>query len=268
MKHFLKKILKKLGLLGWIRKLRFRRQYQSLIGKFSGQSVYEVDFNGLQLMFSLKDPFSATFFATHFQNNIYEWEGLSTLMSSVSNNSIVFDVGANIGYFACFAGKCCYNGRVCAFEMSKANLDILNTNILLNKLNNVTVEPYAVADTTAQVLIQDSAVGNAVLKIIEDNSKPDLVKVDAIALDEYCMTRNIAPDFVKIDVEGAEMKVLKGMKNIMSGDIKLLIEIHETDLKYFRSSKEEVLDYIKSFGFNLKTIGNDVKKNTLVFATK
>ena len=269
MKNFFKYLLKKLALLNWIRRLRFKRQYQTLIDQFKGQAVFNVDFNGIHTKFSLKDPFSATFFATHFKNDIYERDGLSTFLSHVDDNSIVFDVGANIGYFACIYGKYCNRGKVYAFELGSENVTILKRNVELNSLTNIVIEHCAVSDSGGSVLVQDSAVGNAVLKIVNEKTKSiDSVQVKSITLDEYCVLNKVSPEFIKIDVEGAEMKVLRGMKNILSGSAKLLIEVHETDLKYFKSSKEEVLKYIQSFGYALKIISNDVKKNLLVFAFK
>jgi FkbM family methyltransferase len=268
MKTILRTLLKKAGLLNWIRKVRYTNQHRSYINQFRGQSHYDLQYKDIDLKFSLADPFSATFFSYHFKNGVYEVEGLDVMLESINEKSIVLDVGANIGYFTCFAGKRCKNGHVYAFEMGKANFDILKDNVSLNKLNNVTTECYAVADITSEVQIPDTAVGNAVLKIIEGKSQDDLVSVKSISLDEYCATRNIVPEFIKIDVEGAEMKVLQGMTKLLSSSLKILIEIHETDLAYFKSSKEEVISYLKQFGYKLTPIENDVKKNLLVLASK
>ena len=269
MKSFIRYLLKKLGLLTWVRKERFKRQYRKQINQFKGQTEYLVSFKNIEVNFSLTDPFSATFFSEYFKKGIYEKEGLETLLQYVSNKSIVFDVGANIGYFACFAASYCRQGYIYAFELGLENVNILTKNIHLNKLKNVTVEHCAVSDTTGNSLVQDSAVGNAVLKIINStSSSDDLISVKSVSLDEYCRLNDVTPDFIKIDVEGAEMKVLKGMKDILTSKVNILVEIHETDLKYFDSSKDEVLDYIRSFGFELRIIGNDVKKNLLVFAYK
>lgn len=268
MKKILRTLLKKIRVLNWIRKVRYRIQHKNYINQFKGKSHYELNYKDFGLKFSLADPFSATFFSYHFKNGVYEVEGLDVMLAAVSEKSIVLDVGANIGYFTCFAGKRCKNGHVYAFEMGKANFDILNDNVSLNKLTNVTTECYAVADKTSEVQIQDTAVGNAVLKIIEGTSQDDLVSVKSISLDEYCTTRNIVPEFIKIDVEGAEMKVLQGMQELLNSSLKILIEIHETDLAYFKSSKKEVISYLEQFGYKLTPIENDVKKNLLVLASK
>ena len=126
MKAILRTLLKKLGLLNWIRKIRYKNQHRSHINQFKGQSHYDLHYKNIDLKFSLKDPFSATFFSHHFKNGVYEVEGLDVMLDSVGENSIVLDVGANIGYFTCFAGKHCRNGRVYAFEMGKANFVNVN----------------------------------------------------------------------------------------------------------------------------------------------
>ena len=269
MKLFLKYILKKLGLLNRIRKFRFKRQYRTLINRFKGESEYIVNFDGIESKFSLTDPFSAAFFASHFKNDIYEKDGLKALLAHVNENSIVFDVGSNIGYFTCFSGKYCSRGRVYAFELGRENVSILRRNLELNSLANVVVEHCAVSDLSGSVFVQDSAVGNAVLKIMNDKVKhEDYVAVRAITLDEYCDSNKVVPEFIKIDVEGAEMKVLTGMNKLIKGSVKLLIEIHEKELPQFNSSKEEVLSFLRENQFSIQIIGNEEKKNLLVLAVK
>ncbi len=269
MKSLLKNILRKLGLLKLIRILRYRIQYSKLIRQFKGQSQYSLSYNGRQTLFSLHDPFSAAFFATHFKNGPYEKEGLRVLLEEMNQQGVVFDVGANIGYFTCLIAHHCGDAHVHAFEMGGENFRILKNNIALNGLKNVVAIWGAVSDTSGVVKVIDSPVGNAVLKIVDYKIKgDDLVPVNSISLDDYCVEKNVLPDIVKIDVEGAEMKVLQGMKKILAGPVKLLIEIHEKDLAYFKSSKEEVIVYLESSGYKLTAIESDVKKNLLVLASK
>ncbi|MCW5912353.1 MAG: FkbM family methyltransferase [Cyclobacteriaceae bacterium] len=269
MKSVIRTLLRKLGLLNWLRRLRYRYQYRNLISRLRGKDAFDVEFNGVHAQFSVDDPFSAIFFATYFNSSVYEKEGLDILIRHVNTSSTVFDVGANIGYFTCLAGCYCSGGHVYAFEPGYENVRILKRNIDLNALTNTVTEYCAVSDLAGTVKFQNSPVGNAVLKMIETNTHNwDLIPVKSITLDGYCEAQRILPDFVKIDVEGAEMKVLSGMENILAGNVKLLIEIHDKELKEFNSSKEEVLNYLKSFGFTLEMIGNDAKKNLLIFASK
>lgn len=268
MKAILKRILRSLGLLRLIRRLAYRRKYRNHIRNFRGLPHYKVAFQGVEAKFSVEDPFSATFFSVHFQNGIYEENGLKVLLAEVEADQTVVDVGANIGYFTCLAAKHCTRGRIYSFELGVENFKILERNIALNGFDNVVPEFAAVSDVSGKVMVKDSAVGNAVLKMVENRSESDLVEVKSFSLDDYCRRNEVTPDFIKIDVEGAEMKVLLGMQNILRRDVKLLIEIHEKDLLYFHSSKDEVLMFLQSFGFMLRTIENDVRKNILIFAFK
>ena len=97
MKAILRTLLKKLGLLNWIRKIRYKNQHRSHINQFKGQSHYDLHYKNIDLKFSLADPFSAIFFSYHFKNGVYEVEGLDAMLESVGENSIVLDSFAGSG---------------------------------------------------------------------------------------------------------------------------------------------------------------------------
>jgi len=267
MKSILKSVLRKLGLLKVIRTWVYRRKYKSLIHTFAGQTKFPVHYRNIDVDFSIEDPYSATFFATYFRKGVYEEEGLSVMLDEVNPDDVVFDVGANIGYFTCLAAIRTKSGEVHAFEMGHENFNILEKNIRLNQLSNAKPVCMAVSDDNGKVSILDSPVGNAVTKILEDTPPGgDIISVPSISLDAYSRQSGAKPDFVKIDVEGAEMKVLQGMRNILKDGVKLLVEIHDKELKLFHSSKQEVLDFIAASGYSTRIITNDVRKNLLVYA--
>ena len=270
LKNVAKQLLREIGLLKFARNIYFRFAYRKWISQAGKRKIFEVSSEENAVKFSLEDPFSATFFGYHFKNGVYEEDALKTILSLLTIEDVFADVGANIGYFTCTAATKVSQGKVYAFEMGKENTNILARNIELNGLKNVHIEHCAVADSSGTVFHEESSVGNAVLRILADNrnNNPDVVSIRSISLDDFFNSRDKVPVLVKIDVEGAEMKVLKGMQKLLSGHIKILIEIHEKELRYFQSSREEVLEYLESFGFTLQSIGNDVKKNNLVLAIK
>jgi hypothetical protein len=74
-----------------------------------------------------------------------------------------------------------------------------------------------------------------------------------ICIDSYC-TDTVNPDIVKIDVEGAELKVLKGMrKTLEEAAPELLIEVHPKMMREFGSSPEELKDYIEGCGYSIQS---------------
>ncbi|MBN8650212.1 MAG: FkbM family methyltransferase [Cytophagales bacterium] len=269
-KEIAKSLLRKLGLLKWIRKVMYSRSKNKFVTAFEGVSHYEYKIRNRVVKFSVEDPYSASFVGYYLNNKVYEPEAVELLMQQLTPQDVFVDVGANIGYFTAVMGVCLPGIKLVAFEMGHENFRILGRNIELNGLANVQTFEGAVSDRSGTLFHQDSAVGNAVLKIMEDNkdNNPDIVKVKSVALDEFFSALKEKPTFVKIDVEGAEMKVLQGMKGLLEMQLKLLIEIHPKDLIGFGSSREEVLEYLKFFSFTIQPVPNNDRKNELVFAWK
>lgn len=121
---------------------------------------------------------------------------------------VVFDVGANIGYFSAFFALRCRKGRVIAFEPSKRCHAFLVS--LANQLSNIEIVPLAVADQEGIVRFMERAQ--------LDRSGIEEAKGAPIAcctLDGYCMRNGVYPDFVKVDVEGADARVLRGARNVL-----------------------------------------------------
>lgn len=215
-------------------------------------------------MFSLKDPFSLTFFSYYFKDSIYEEAALRLILQHTREGSIFADIGANIGYFSVMAALRAPSGQVVAFELGSENCSIISENIRLNALGNIELVHCAVSDSTGKVFCVDSPVGNAVLKIIEkpNEKDSDLIEVPAVRLDDFFQERK-SPDFIKIDVEGAELKVLKGMRRMAPGVSHVLIEIHPGDLLRFGGSEQAVLNELTAMGFEFKEIQKDAQKTDL-----
>jgi FkbM family methyltransferase len=225
-------------------------------------------YDNLNATFSLEDPYSSSFFSYYLKNSVYEEEALKIILMKLSSGGIFADVGANIGYFSCLGALKNSEAKVFAFELGDENCKILERNRKLNNLSNLIIEHCAVSDFSGEVFHHDSAVGNAVLKIIESNPEhdPDIVPVRSVSLDDYFAKQGLVPSLIKIDVEGAEMKVLHGMKHLLVNPIHLLIEIHPKDLEYFHSSDTKVYEFLKDCGYGYEFVNNGDKKNPLIHA--
>lgn len=269
-KKSIKLILRKLGLLKSVRRFLYYKSKSKLIRKLRRLKNFEYSILNKRVIFSIDDPFSASFISHYLLNKTYEPLAIDLLNKYLNPTDIFVDVGANIGYFSVIMSVGKPGLKVYAFEMSKENYTILLKNIRLNSLNDVEAYQLAVSNYSGTLYHINTAVGSAVLKIIEENhnQNPDLICVNAVSLDDFFRLKSTKPTFVKIDVEGAELKVLQGMKNLLSGRIKLLIEIHPKELSEFGSSREDVLNYLKHFGFLMQSYFENDKKNELLFAWK
>jgi FkbM family methyltransferase len=152
---------------------------------------------------------------------------------------IVVDIGAHIGRYTIISSKRIGpNGKVVAIEADPANLEMLNRNINLNKLTNVTSLNYAVYSnqTKLKLYLPGKQSGFTIYNTIMINRgkhQGKFIQVNGNTLDNLLEQNkiNLANiNWIKIDVEGAEFEVLKGAQNVLSksNDIAILIEIHNS----------------------------------------
>src|SRR5215212_9091343 len=153
---------------------------------------------------------------------------------------IVVDIGAHMGRYTIIASKRVgTNGKVVAIEAHPGNFEMLNRNIKLNQLANVTPLNYAVysKETKIKLYLPEEESGYTIYNTIMSNragTEDKFVDVNAQTVDyllELNQIREEEVNWIKIDVEGAEFEVLKGATNVLSKskDIALLIEIHGSD---------------------------------------
>ena len=132
-------------------------------------------------------------------------------------------------------------------------------------LNNVTINNFAVSDSNDPIQIIKQNQPNNKTNIF--NSTGNLKTIQATTLDSYVEGNTINPTLIKIDVEGAEIKVLRGMKNILKTDhLTLLIEVHGNVLNYLGFKPEEIIEILMFHNFNLYELvdfrnGDGIKKS-------
>ena len=169
------------------------------------------------------------------------------------DNDIVIDVGACIGGWAIPAaviGKYVY-----AFEPNRQSADVLQLNIHANGLNNIKVIDKAVADIDGMVpfdgwTIESETPTEAqvmqylnIARLADRDYEPAEATTPAIRLDTFCATANIKPDFVKIDVEGQELRVLAGAVQTLANKPRLMVEAHkEYDKDIMRKVERAIFD--------------------------
>jgi FkbM family methyltransferase len=138
--------------------------------------------------------------------------------------AIVFDVGANVGFFTLLASKLAGDsGRVYAFEPLPRNLNFLERHVQINELANVHVEALAVAATS----------GDAHFRIAQHASMGGLaeggdLRVVTTSLDDLIASGRVKrPDFIKMDIEGAESDALRGAARLLAnGPLTIALSTH------------------------------------------
>ena len=172
------------------------------------------------------------------------------IVKFVHRGDTVYDVGANLGYVALSLSKRVGpSGKVAAFEPVPQNLRLLRENIESNQLANIEVFDVAASDKG----------GEAIIRIPENLSMASLIwhtenracinhPTRTIAIDDLVQAGSLAsPTFVKIDVEGAEALVLRGMRRtIVSAQPVLYIECSD-------SGREETWRLLSDCGYECRS---------------
>lgn len=149
----------------------------------------------------------------------FEGEVRRELEACLRPNSVLFDIGANAGFWeVMLASKC---RHIHAFEPSPVNFARLSRNVAQNKIKNVTTVAAAVSHKTAKVRFFD----NGSMSQVSDAGG---IEVEAITLDNY-IAQHEPPTVVKIDIEGHAGMALAGMRStLLESKPVLFVELHDT----------------------------------------
>ena len=170
---------------------------------------------------------------------IQEVEQSQCLIKFLQAGQVFFDVGANVGFYSLLGARIVQSkGRVVAFEPFPRNLAFLYRHIELNKVKNVTILPFACADQFATEKFlrgENHALGHldtATASETKGPVDPAAMLVATISLDEAAEKLGLCPDVMKIDVEGAELRVLRGAAGILAQMRPvLLLSAHSDELR-------------------------------------
>jgi FkbM family methyltransferase len=179
----------------------------------------------------------------------------AALLALLHPGDVFYDIGANIGWYSLLAARAVgRSGKVIAFEPNLPNAVLLQKNVATNRLANVTVIPAAVTDQNGWATFLDH--GSLMGRLSKRDSEAQATRragriqshmgssvVPVLALDSWIAegTRE-PPRVLKIDVEGAEVGVLRGMtETLQSVRPTLIIELHGT--------RTEVADVLDSVGY-------------------
>ena len=199
----------------------------------------------------------------------YEKLEAKVMEEKIKAGNIVVDVGANIGLHTLNMARIVGNtGQVFAFEPDPSNFKILGKNVKVNNYKNIILQQKAVGDKHGRATLYhaDNPGMHRIFPQTKARSTGRLgqVQVELTSLDKYFIDSNLVDkiNFIKIDVEGLEFSVLKGMKNILknSKKIKILFEFMPENTMEVGFTPIELLNYLTSNDFKLYCMDNKTKK--------
>src|SRR5262249_10712004 len=198
--------------------------------------------------------------------NRYDALQLAWILNHLAEGDLAIDVGANYGQCTVvMAAKCGARGTVIAFEPNSQARDVLKRNFDLNpSVKRATIESFAcsnVAGGEVELYNNGNPSNSALAPFATGNrasNAPRSARVPVTTLDSYLAQRRL-PElrFVKIDTEGAEIRILQGARNVLASRAAILCELHPYAWRQFGNSLQELKDLVAQCGRRIRYLDQD-----------
>ena len=179
----------------------------------------------------------------------------------------VLDIGAHIGLFSLpISEVIAEGGAVHAFEPAQANISYLHRHVELNKLEHkIKVHQSLVGDVVHNAvafyeLAESTGMNTTVTDVVDENY--DIKFRPQTTIDVFCSRFELVPEVIKIDVEGAEIAVLKGGQKVIDKfKPKIFLSVHPRQIKSNGQSIEELISVIEMLQYSIKNVdGSEVSE--------
>lgn len=175
-----------------------------------------------------------------------EWETKRWVVKNVDEDWVIFDCGANIGYYTILFARLAKNGIVHAFEPTNT-YDMLVENIKFNDMTNVRLINKALGKKSGKV-------EETIYRVW--GTPPEKGVYDFITIDDYCKENKINKlDLIKIDTDGFDFDILMGAKETLKKLCPVvLVEIYDPTLNERGYNSKMMLDWLNVNGYKTQYI--------------
>lgn len=213
-----------------------------------------VDIHGHKMFLDSKDSLTLSIFGN------YEPVITDLVGKEIKKDYVVLDIGANIGYYTLiFAKLVGENGKVFAFEPDPTNFTLLIKNMEINNYKNAVLVQKAASDKTgkARLYLCDNNKGDH--RIYDSDDGRRSIPIESMRLDDYFEDYARKIDFIKIDTQGADELVIKGMPNLLRRfeSLKIILEFWPLGVKKSGGNAKEFLQLLIGHGFKIYDLGSE-----------
>ena len=224
---------------------------------------------GVNMILPKNDHRSASLECINF--NSCEEKELEVIMQLLPKRGNFIDIGANIGWHSLIIAKKLKKIKVYAFEPIKKTYKFLIQNIKLNSIRNIKPYNFGFYNENKKISFYTYKEGsvNASIKNLSQRSSVILQKAYVKIFDDFINRNKLKVDFIKCDVEGAELFVFLGAKKILLKDKPIVFcEMLRKWCKKFKYHPNEIILLFKEYGYECFKISNFIEKESLSLQVK
>ena len=202
-------------------------------------------------------------------NSVARYDALQVawLSNHLTEGDTAVDVGAHHGaYSLLMAAKCGQTGHVVAIEPDPYSREVLVRNIALNPgIKRPVVEVCACSDEIGEATLfcrRGNSQSSLARSAVEFSAahRPEEIRVPLVTLDSYVSKCNLpGPRCVKIDAEGAEIRILKGAKQVLASNADVVCELHPYAWPEFGNTFAELKDLAAAAGRRIRYLDQDTE---------
>lgn len=190
-----------------------------------------------------------------YENDVFEM-----MKVLIEDNFKIFDIGGNIGWYAINIAKAKRNISVFTFEPIPKTYDYLRKNLALNGVDNVSPYNFGFSKEEQELTFYyyPEVSGNASLANLSGKENVQQITSRVKRLDDFIMERNLSVDFIKCDVEGAELFVFQGgIEAIKKHKPVIFVELLRKWAGSFNYHPNEVIELLCNCGYQCFTASGE-----------
>lgn len=237
---FLGKVLRSTGIVGM-----GRRFYETLV---VNKGIHTCSVMGVPMTFAVRSSTEVT----RIDSLQGEEAFVERIVKSLRPDDVFYDIGANIGMISILVAKKLQgkHKKICCFEPEPANAQELRENLQLNGLCDIGVHEFALGDKegTCELFVSGDvgAGSHSLASGYQEGARA--VEIEIQRGDYYAERTGFPPDVIKLDVEGAELSVLRGFEQTLRGGRlrELFVEVHPEAMELFGDSADDLKRWMES----------------------
>ncbi|MCX7549365.1 FkbM family methyltransferase [Xanthomarina sp. F2636L] len=260
MKKLIKKIVRRIGVWDPVQKWYSK----GLFLPYAKRQTWALHISGTHVVYDTSDAYSRHWFYPRYGGKrLHEPIATKIFTDYIQPQDVVLDIGAHLGYFTCLAAALAPHGQVYAFDTDLKSCQLIEKNAKKNALQNIHICHAAVSDQAGVIKIKNLKDPNPGL-VINSGVHANSIEVPCMRIDDFIDAEQLKPNFIKIDIEGAEALALSGMeKTLQIENLTLLVEIHVNHLKkYFNTDYKEIIELLLKNNFKIENIDHRLQGST------